>query len=901
MRTFDSRSPVHYLIAAVVAAFVLCAGLSRFGIWQPSELHVADSVRDGGSRPDDTRPALQWALTRLGFQRLGASEFGGRLPSALFATMAAIALGLAVGRASDARTGAMTTIAYATMPLVFLNARMMLGGGIAQSGATMFLAALIEIVWGRPPPESRMAAHTVWRFGRWALLLVVFVTIHSAGVMLGVLPVLLGVAFAIAMRWQHEPWSARATAILTGFAGFVLAVMCIRAAIRPPEYYSVLLGVGPGAHPPAAFPTWDSMIEQIGLALFPWTGLAVWGCVRLLQPPPTMDTRIGIGGEQLPLDDAWREAGMRLAMFGAVTAGLGLQTFHLQQLGMLPFVMVAPLAVACAVVVRDAEREARPWRVVAAGATFGLVIIMRDYLLFPKSSYAALALPDGGPAFPTGFTGALKDWIKAHGASGIVDVFRGTAPAEVYVAIIGMTFLLSALAVLFMGASPSGDGAGAVRPIGWLAPYHFFARVESAARREFGVDHASLAKLSPVRRWLTYFTPAWLLANLRFALLCVGVAISTFFGWMAYEVGAHHRFVARGATVAQVKSGYVTAALVPLVVVGCVFAFILLWNVYTWFGAEERPWRRAIGSRLVVIPVSAVFVTVIFTQLYWPALSEHLSPRGVWAVLRQFRSPGEPVARWGGPPNDRATRYYADFEVRDLHSQDEALQWLQQRTPRHYLVVGADSFSQLNFAYREAQRAGLRTNIPVLDVPSGAVYIAASSLGDRESRNPLDSVVFSSDTQNHGGTDHWHAHGRREAGRFVEEPARFGDYVEYLGYNLDSNNRAYVPVGESFRITYHFRVLRELPPNYRMFVHLESPACPRSVHDHETGNGKWPVRFWLAGDYVHDEQRITVPAECHAGSYSVYIGFWQAEQRLPVSGGNHDAENRVVAAVINVR
>jgi hypothetical protein len=86
-----------------------------------------------------------------------------------------------------------------------------------------------------------------------------------------------------------------------------------------------------------------------------------------------------------------------------------------------------------------------------------------------------------------------------------------------------------------------------------------------------------------------------------------------------------------------------------------------------------------------------------------------------------------------------------------------------------------------------------------------------------------------------------------------------------------------------------------------MFVHLESTACPRSVHDHETGDGKWPVRFWLAGDFVHDDQRITVPSECHAGSYSVYIGFWQADQRLPVTGGNHDAENRVVAAVINVR
>ncbi len=895
MRTLDSKSPLQLLIAAALAACVLCAGLGRFGIWQPSELHIADAVRDGDAHPDDTRPALQWALTRIGFQKLGASEAGGRWPSALFATIATILLGLAVARASDARTGAFTIIAYATMPLVFLNARMMLGGGIAQSGMTLLLAAVIEIVWGRPPPPERASLHTAWRFGRWVLLVVAFVTVHTTGIMLGVLPVLLGASFAIAMRWRHEPNDVRAFGAVTGLVGVVLLVLCVRASMHPPASYSILAGVGPGAHPPNQFPAWDMMIEQIGLALFPWTGIAVFGCLRLLVPPPTAGMAIGPDGERVPIDEAWRDAGMRLGAFGTLTAALGLQTFHLQQFGIQPFTAAAPLAIACGILVRDAEREARAWRIVASGAFFGLLIVLRDYLLFPKSSYAALGLPDGGPAFPTGFTGALKDWIKAHGASGIVDVFMGTAPAEVYFAIQGLVFAFTAIGVLYIG------GGFSARRLGWIAPYSWLGEVQDAAVREFGLDTVSMAKRSPRERAGVRLSIGSVFANIRFLLLLVAVAFSTFFGWMAYEVGAHRRFVSHGATVAQAKSGYTTAAISPLIIVALVFAVIVLWNFFVWFGNARRPWRGMIGSRIVVVPFAAVLVAVISTQWFWPALSEHLSPRGAWAVLRQFRAAGEPVARWGGPANDRATRYYADFEVQNLLSEDEAVRWLQMRSPRHFLVVGADSFSSLNFAYRSARPVGSRENIPVLDVPSGSVYIAASQLGDRASRNPLDSVVFASDTQNHGGNDHWHAHGRRESGRTVEEPARFGDAIDYLGYNLDSNNRAYVPVGESFRITYHFRVREALPANYRMFVHLESTACPRSVHDHETGDGRWPARFWLPGDIIHDDQRITIPAECHAGSYTVYIGFFQGEQRLPVVGGNHDAENRVVAAVINVR
>src|SRR5207244_234880 len=125
-------------------------GLSRFGIWQPNELRTADLARGAdptAAREAETRPPLQIAAVRFGFRHMGQSEEGGRLPTALLAILATLALALSIASATDdRRAGALTGIAYATLPLVFMNARQMFGGGIAQSGSTLLFAAVIYIL-----------------------------------------------------------------------------------------------------------------------------------------------------------------------------------------------------------------------------------------------------------------------------------------------------------------------------------------------------------------------------------------------------------------------------------------------------------------------------------------------------------------------------------------------------------------------------------------------------------------------------------------------------------------------------------------------------------------------------------------------------------------------------------
>ncbi len=864
-----------YAVVLAVALLVIVAGLGSFGFWEGAELHMAGIARGDMTHEIAARPSLQTTLPRIGFGIFGGTETGGRLPVALYALIATMMVAVAVGRVADARAGMWAGAVYATMPLVFMNARQLFGGGVAQSSFTIGLSGAAIALWGRPPNGRE----SMWANARWLLVALIFLSVPGAGVLLGLVPLALGLGITLLLRWRDEPQSNRIGGVVLAVSGAALAIAGGLAATKPLEGYNMLVGAAGDMRGPALLPTFDTFIEHVGHGLFPWTGVAAFAMVRLLVPPPMKGSPlIGANGEGVDDANAWRESGLKIAAFVAMVLAFGLQSFHVQLFGMSPFIAVAPIAIATGLALRDAEREAQPWRIIASGATFFTVIMMRDFLLFPKSSYSALGLPDGGPTFPTGATSTLREALH-HGG-----FFGARAMAEEYFVIEALLFILIALCALYQGGGGT-TGAGAITPFAWDRPFTWVGDVERAARRQLRSESKG-----PTPWWKSIgILP--ILGHLRVVLTVLTIAMIGVFGALAAFVPM--------VTPAHIACEVV--ALIPIVTFFAIYGFVILWNGFAYLGSPKSPTGEWLGSRIALVPIGGLVVALIIAHLYVPALSRHLSPRDVWLATASARHGDEPVARFGGPANDPAPRFYTHFDVNALQSEQQAVDWLNNRSPRHLLVVntGADVFPPLNRSYRRSAPEGSRENIPVLDATNSNLFLAVSDLGDTPSQNPLDRIVMTHDSLT-GEGDNYHLHGRYDGDRLIPEPARLDDAIEYVGYNIDAGGGRYVPVGSTVTITYHYHVLREVPGNHQIFVHVDG-QCPRVNGDHDPAEGKYPVRYWLPGDFVHDVHRFTIPGYCRPGRYQVFVGFFQGDNRMRITGGDHDRENRIVAATLDVR
>jgi 4-amino-4-deoxy-L-arabinose transferase-like glycosyltransferase len=135
-------------------------------------------------------------------------------------------------------------------------------------------------------------------------------------------------------------------------------------------------------------------------------------------------------------------------------------------------------------------------------------------------------------------------------------------------------------------------------------------------------------------------------------------------------------------------------------------------------------------------------------------------------------------------------------------------------------------------------------------------------------------------------------------------PIRFdlGGQVVLLGYDLTPT---VVRPADELVLTLYWQALTRLSEDYKVFVHLVSPAGRTVAQgDKEPLDGDWPTWAWEPGYPLRDSYPIRLPSELAAGSYTLQAGLYRLADgwRLPVQGPPGRVQNSaMILGQVDVR
>jgi hypothetical protein len=311
-----------------------------------------------------------------------------------------------------------------------------------------------------------------------------------------------------------------------------------------------------------------------------------------------------------------------------------------------------------------------------------------------------------------------------------------------------------------------------------------------------------------------------------------------------------------------VRLGFVPLIL-PLAIAGLqlsVFAFGRL--------GTRRPWAVLVAGALVGLYV---------THGFMPKQSAHFSPRDVYETYNTLARDGEPLVEYrvGG----RAAAYYARGDVQEVGSLAELLRKLES-ADRVWAVIPSDEIASIDRMFRRKAKRHLFG----ADLRSGRVMLVSNqAVQGRKDENPLTKAVTNTEPKPQHRVHH-----------------SFEGKIELIGYDLDLPHGDHVAAGESFGLTWYFRVLRPVPGDYKMFVHIDGEG--QRIHgDHVPVDEQYPVRYWDEGDVIIDKQRLDVPATFRPVPFTIFMGFFSGDTRLEVTEGEEDDANRARVGVLRIR
>ncbi|HWJ55652.1 MAG TPA: glycosyltransferase family 39 protein [Vicinamibacterales bacterium] len=394
---------------ALVFAIVLCLPrLARFGFWDPWELKLAEQARDvarsghlfdptaGGHYPGGH--GLSTLLSAIGIALFGASELGARLPIALSAIGALMAVYWAGRSLLRPRAALLATLALGTMPLFVLESRQLTSDAPLIATLALALGGFGRFAW---PPDGKRRPRDL------AIAIVsIALGIYAGGALLGfVLPVLAIVASLIigyglkptadaaaitdGTAPLSEPGVGRdvpadralgATTIKPGVAAFfplallgAVAVTLLLVAVTHlvAGKYSWLLGGVPRSGAPTK--TFEALIKQLGFGLFPWSAVAIFALAR---PLTRLDGDAGATNSRLAF----------VSLYLLVFAGLGfaLSGYLTVVQGDVRYVALPAIALALGAFLDEALEGNSLEPVAGLVMMIGTLIIARDFTQDPE-------------------------------------------------------------------------------------------------------------------------------------------------------------------------------------------------------------------------------------------------------------------------------------------------------------------------------------------------------------------------------------------------------------------------------------------------------------------------------------------------------------------------------------
>ena len=651
------RPPFLACFALLVAVLSLFAPLASSGIWDPPEREVAELARRvalnllgghglaviGANNEVPTRGELgrgELPITSMaaGFRVFGLHEWAGRVPLALWGAIGLLATYLLVRRLADRRSAWFAVLVLSTMPLYFLHARTMLGDIVTMASLALAICGGGLAVFDRraeEPLASRVLFLGLGLLGMACALL-------SRGVLIGVaVP-----AFSIGVTWLVLRASRVTSAETFGDAlgAFSLAlgtlaglVACRALYLAPPAAGPFSLLLGTAVNRPRVLPTFDSVLLQLGHALFPWSAVLPVALGALLRTPPGP---AGLARE--------REAALRLlALTLPVVAWFGYGIAE-PVVGPLPFGGVAALAIAVALFARDFERDAPFSRAAPMVVCAFAILLLVDFKNFPEKGLSAFCV--GDVHFP--------------------DSFKDTAMR-----------LLEAGTLIFSGA-------------------FFFLLQERSSHQDERFEAKQYRAWWRVVRELWSGNLQFALLVLEAALVglwllgMLGDRVQSLNRLDA--LGAAQR-----AVVLRCACALPLLVAAPWVVTAIRDAFRTLFDpeLGSLFGTGRvSRWLAGGVSRAQAALCVGASFGLCLSLVYYPRLAAQISPKQVYEAYQRDAKSGEELGMLG--PGSASATYYAGRTVPSFELGTRAFDWLTTSESRRWLVIRDTDLATLNSLYR---------------------------------------------------------------------------------------------------------------------------------------------------------------------------------------------------------